>query len=148
LPKQIPEFMNASVFITAALAAMWVGLAIQAFRDRETRRIVAVLWDVITFWPRANHPLTPPCYGEEAVPELRLHIASLSTDDPGAGNQPMQKRVIIAAHSQGTIIAAAALLQEQASDHVALLTFGCPLRRLYARNFPRLFWLHGSVGTA
>jgi hypothetical protein len=64
---------------------------------------------------------------------------------------------VIAAHSQGTIIGAAALLlnavpgqpdsesdgQEEAtpvlSEPVALLTFGCPLRRLYARNFPAYF---------
>jgi hypothetical protein len=139
LPTLVPGFTNASVFITAALAAVLVGLAILAFRDRETRRVVAVLWDVVTFWPRANHPLTPPCYGEQAVPELRLHVTLLSTDDPPTNNHPMQKRVIIAAHSQGTIIAVAALLQAQTSDHVALLTFGCPLRRLYARNFPAYF---------
>jgi hypothetical protein len=45
------------------------------------------------------------------------------------------------AHSQGTVIAAATLLQddESTAHRVALMTFGSPLRRLYARNFPAYF---------
>jgi pimeloyl-ACP methyl ester carboxylesterase len=97
------------------------------------RRVVAVLWDVITFWPRANHPLTPPCYAERTVPELleRLRVLAAEPDT----------RVVIAAHSQGTVIAAATLLQhdDHTRERVALLTFGSPLRRLYARNFPAYF---------
>jgi pimeloyl-ACP methyl ester carboxylesterase len=96
------------------------------------RRVVGVLWDVITFWPRANHPLTPPCYAERTVPEL-LDRLKVLTADPDT-------RVVLAAHSQGTVIAAATLLQhDETRDRVALLTFGSPLRRLYARNFPAYF---------
>ena len=49
--------------------------------------------------------------------------------------------MVLAAHSQGSIIAAATLLQDDGatSRRVALLTFGSPLRRLYARNFPAYF---------
>ena len=49
--------------------------------------------------------------------------------------------MVLAAHSQGTSIAAATLLQddESTAHRVALLTFGSPLRRLYARNFPAYF---------
>jgi pimeloyl-ACP methyl ester carboxylesterase len=92
-----------------------------------------VLWNVITFWPRANHPLTPPCYAERTVPELldRLRVLTAAEDT----------RVALVAHSQGTVIAAATLLQddENTAHRVALLTFGSPLRRLYARNFPAYF---------
>ncbi|MBP1823045.1 hypothetical protein [Mycobacterium sp. OAE908] len=130
--------------LTALVASLAIGLAYRAFRDRETRRHVAVLWDVVTFWPRASHPLGPPCYGERAVPDLWLRTSLLST----------KSKVVIAAHSQGTVIAAAALLMNSDapdpealgadkrplfSRPVALLTFGCVLRRLYARNFPAYF---------
>jgi len=133
LPRYPRALTNASVFITASLATGLVLLAVQAFRDRQLRRVVAVLWDVITFWPRANHPLTPPCYAERTVPELLDRLRALTAAD--------DTRVVLAAHSQGTVIAAATLLQddESTAHRVALLTFGSPLRRLYARIFPAYF---------
>ena len=133
LPTYSPALTNASVFITVSLATGLVLLAVQAYRDRQLRRVVAVLWDVITFWPRANHPLTPPCYAERTVPELLDRLRALTA----AGDT----RVVLVAHSQGTVIAAATLLQddESTSHRVALMTFGSPLRRLYARNFPAYF---------
>jgi hypothetical protein len=130
LPAYSPVLTNASVFITVSLVIGLVLLVVQAFRDRQLRRVVAVLWDVITFWPRANHPLTPPCYAERTVPELLDRLRSLTAE--------ADTRVALVAHSQGTVIAAATLLQADESQ-VALLTFGSPLRRLYARNFPAYF---------
>lgn len=132
LPGYSPLITRASVFITLSIAAGLVLVAVQAYRDRQMRRVVGVLWDVITFWPRANHPLTPPCYAERTVPELldRINVVAADPDT----------RVVIAAHSQGTVIAAATLLQrDDTRQRVALLTFGSPLRRLYARNFPAYF---------
>lgn len=134
LPGYSPIITRISVFITLSLVTGLVLVAVQAYRDRQMRRVVAVLWDVITFWPRANHPLTPPSYAERTVPELLDRLRAL-TSDPDI-------RVVLAAHSQGTVIAAATLLQYDdaaARERVALLTFGSPLRRLYARNFPAYF---------
>lgn len=132
LPGYSPLITRASVFITLSLASGLVLIAVQAYRDRQMRRVVGVLWDVITFWPRANHPLTPPCYAERTVPELLDRLRVLAADP--------DTRVVLAAHSQGTVIAAATLLQhDETRDRVALLTFGSPLRRLYARNFPAYF---------
>lgn len=121
-----------SVSATVAIFVGAMGVVVLAFRNRETRRVVAILWDVITFWPRSNHPLTPPSYGGRTVFDLRLRMRELSKQDA--------TRVVLVAHSQGTIIAAATLLQ--ATDFVErypLLTFGAPLRRLYACNFPAYF---------
>jgi hypothetical protein len=120
-----------SVFISAALATGLVLLVVAAYRNRQLRRAVAILWDVVTFWPRANHPLTPPSYGARTVWDVRLRLASLKADDVP---------VVLVAHSQGTVIAAATLLQAHAPpEHYPLLTFGSPLRRLYAQNFPAYF---------
>ena len=67
------------------------------------------------------------------MPELLDRLRALTA----AGDT----RVVLVAHSQGTVIAAATLLQddESTAHRVALLTFGSPLRRLYARNFPAYF---------
>ena len=45
---------------------------------------------------------------------------------------------MLSGHSQGTVLAAAAVWQLDAETRarVALLTYGCPLRRLYGRFFP------------
>jgi hypothetical protein len=136
VPITVPVLSNLSVASISATAAGVVVLAAAAFRNRQQRRVVGILWDVITFWPRANHPLTPPCYAERTVPDLKKQLACL-TEKPAS-------RVVMSAHSQGSIIAAATLLQEDVTDsaRVGLLTFGCPLRRLYGRNFPAYFGRH------
>jgi hypothetical protein len=136
VPITVPVLSTISVASISATAAGIVALAAAAFRNRQQRRVVGILWDVITFWPRANHPLTPPCYAERTVPDLKKQLACLTAKSGS--------RVVLSAHSQGSIIAAATLLQEGVSDsrRVALLTFGCPLRRLYGRNFPAYFGRH------
>ncbi len=132
LPVWLPGLSTACVAMLSAAAAGVVGLAVVAMRDREKRRMIGVLWDVITFWPRANHPLTPPCYGERTVPELVGQLSYLVSDS---------RRLVLTGHSQGSIIATATILQADTAGlpHIGLLTFGCPLRRLYARNFTAYF---------
>lgn len=115
--------------LTAALRSGWRSLA--------GRRRIGVLWDVGTFWPRAFHPLAPPSYAERAVPDLQRRLWWLH-DNGG--------RVLIAAHSQGTVLAAAALLQQSArapGSTVGLVTFGSPLGKLYRWGFPA--WVDDGV---
>jgi hypothetical protein len=118
----------AALLPLAVVAVMWAG-----WRDLGRRRAICVLWDIGTFWPRSFHPLAPPCYGERAVPDLQRRMWWLH-DNGG--------RVLVNAHSQGTVLAAAALLQRErrpAGATSALITFGSPLRKLYQWGFPAYF---------
>ncbi|MET9522118.1 hypothetical protein [Streptomyces coeruleorubidus] len=105
----------------------------RAYKDAAARRTIGVLWDVGTFWPRAAHPFAPPCYAERAVPDLTWRIATWTGATDG--------RLVISGHSQGSVLAAAAVWQlaPSARRRVALLTYGSPLERLYGRWFPAHF---------
>ena len=102
-----------SFFHTAAATAtvLYLFPGIQLIRattkSRASRRQIGKVWDVLSFWPRRFHPLAAPCYAERAVPEFRNRIR----DHLAAG-----KGVVVFAHSQGTVIAFAALLQIAAED--------------------------------
>ncbi|MFF4810193.1 hypothetical protein ACFY03_18490 [Micromonospora chersina] len=124
-----------SYLIAAVIVGLIVG-GLFAYRTAEFRRYVGVLWDLGTFWPRTAHPFAPPCYAERAVPELTRRITYLT----GQGHP-----VLLAGHSHGSVLLAATVLQlpPQVCERVALLTYGSPLCRLYARWFPA--YVHRSV---
>ncbi|MEV7990378.1 hypothetical protein AB0O67_00230 [Streptomyces sp. NPDC086077] len=112
---------------------LFVALGRRAYKDMSARRTVGVLWDVGTFWPRAAHPFSPPCYAERAVPDLTWRITTWTRTTGG--------RLVISGHSQGSVLAAAAAWQlpPAVRGRVALLTYGSPLERLYGRWFPAHF---------
>jgi hypothetical protein len=134
-----------TAFIAGAPVSLVITLVVLVFyavRNRQVRRLVGILWDVATFWPRATHPLTPPSYGGHTVWDLKVRMDALVRErmDPTTNGQKAENQIILVAHSQGTIIAAATLLQCKLSHEMyPLMTFGSPLRRLYARNFPAYF---------
>ena len=101
------------------------------YQSRSIRRVVGIVWDVATFWPRWFHPWSPPGYGERVVPQLGSRLALLT----GRGS------VLLSAHSQGSVLAVATLTlaSDQTVDRTALLTHGSPLTRLYVRYFPE-YW--------
>ena len=67
-----------------AIAAL-PGLLLTIFRNIGDRRAVGVIWDVTTFWPRAVHPLAPPCYAERVIPQLVSRVEALQGTRSGAG---------------------------------------------------------------
>uniref|UniRef100_UPI00210C66C2 hypothetical protein n=1 Tax=Streptomyces sp. ODS05-4 TaxID=2944939 RepID=UPI00210C66C2 len=134
-------FVRAVAETAQALGSWLVGLGFvllvtwgrRAYKDASARRTIGILWDVGTFWPRAAHPFAPPCYAERAVPDLAWRMASWTGRTGG--------RLVISGHSQGSVLAAAAVWQLPAGTRrrVALLTYGSPLERLYGRWFPAYF---------
>ncbi len=112
---------------------MLLAMGRRAYSDRASRRTIGILWDIGTFWPRAAHPFAPPCYAERAVPDLSWRMGTW-VDSTGG-------RLIISGHSQGSVLAAAAVWQLDAAtrSRVALLTHGSPLARLYGAWFPAFF---------
>ena len=113
---------------TAALLAFLIRNA----RKPNERRIVGILWDVLTFWPRRFHPFAVRPYAERAVPELRARLARLVRDG---------RRVVLSCHSQGTVLGYAALVQlpDEVLRQVAFVTYGSPLRQLHEMTFPAYF---------
>jgi hypothetical protein len=142
------------------LGYLFVAFVLKRDKSAPTllRRIRA-LWDVATFWPRAVHPLTPPSYGERAVPEvvdrIRLLTGDLGTNEAlrlqARSGSPASARssgmtvpagpVLLTGYSQGSVVAAAVVAQLPifAQRNVALLTLACPARRLYGRAFSAYF---------
>jgi pimeloyl-ACP methyl ester carboxylesterase len=121
---------------------------------------VGFLWDVITFWPRACHPLGPPSYAERSVPEVVTRIRRIVGDqrdsaDPAlaldhaeqydASGAPAYREchtdVLLVGYSQGCPIATAVVCQlpPEVRARVRLLTLASPVRRLYGRTFPSHF---------
>ena len=119
---------DVGIYVIGLVGLGIVVLGLLSYRSEETRRTVAVIWDLGTFWPRTVHPFAPPCYAERAVPELAKRVTALTN----------RGGVILSGHSHGSVLAAATLLQlpEEVLPRVALLTHGSPLHRLYARLCP------------
>ncbi|MFI1991488.1 hypothetical protein [Actinoplanes sp. NPDC020271] len=135
----VPWMVAAGTLVLAALAGVMITLGRRTYREHEVRRVVGVLWDLCTFWVRAAHPLAPPCYMERTLPDLLERL----------GNGPLSnsRHIVLSGHSQGSVIAAALVMQMEVArgGNVSLITYGCPLRRLYAPFFPAYFG-EGALG--
>lgn len=153
--------------VISALGVVVGGILVALLRadlsSSDRRGTIGILWDVGTFWPRACHPLAPPCYAERAVPELVDRVRLLTgtvehtgdSDTAGAQIEDHRRRrpsgsaratspagkVLLTGYSQGAVIAPAvvALLPDAALGDVSLLTLASPARRLYGRAFPTYF---------
>jgi len=160
--RMIETVLSVGTLLAVLIAGGLVALLRSAYADSTRRRAIGTVWDVGTFWPRATHPLAPPCYAERAVPEVVDRIRVLTGRVPDHANdtarilvttqQPNGQApdpglsvpagpVLLTGYSQGSILAPAVVAQlpPDARRDTALLTLACPARRLYGRAFPAFF---------
>jgi hypothetical protein len=101
----------------------------KAASDNRLRRFIGQAWDVLSFWPRRFHPFAVRPYSHIAVPALSTHISQQLATGP----------VVVSAHSQGSILAFAALSQLTDLSRVGLVTYGSPVGTLHRRGFGAYF---------
>jgi hypothetical protein len=145
------KIVSTGSLLAVLIAVGLVALLRSAYAGGARRREIGSVWDVGTFWPRAAHPLAPPCYAERAVPEVVDRIRELTGRIPDHPDDPARTSadgltvpagpVLLTGYSQGSILAPAVVAQlpPDARVDVALLTLACPARRLYGRAFPDFF---------
>lgn len=114
----------------AAICLIWF-----SSRWEYLRGLIAMVWDVLTFWPRRFHPFAVRPYTERAVPEFQRLITARIREGEG---------LIVSAHSQGSALAFAALAPMGAAmlHRCGLLSYGSPVTTLYGQVFPAYFGQH------
>ncbi|WP_306840805.1 hypothetical protein [Paenarthrobacter nicotinovorans] len=129
----VPWLVQVVTWVSVGSPVVYAAIVRIVFTQEHLRKAFMTPFDVGTFFPRSFHPFAPPCYTERAVPELTRRIWYLH-DHNG--------RVVLTAHSQGSIIAAAVLARKadpKETSYVGLLSLGSPLTKLYRWAFPALF---------
>lgn len=137
---------TASMWLVVGMSAGLIALGSQIRRSEKARKAVGVIWDLTTFWPRAAHPLAPPCYAERVIPELLIRSRWVLGKPATQGER---NHLILSGHSQGSLIvlSTASRLGPDELGRTRMITYGSQIRALYGRIFPRVFG-PATVGNA
>jgi hypothetical protein len=125
----------------------WIGISLLA-ASVIAIQFMGPVWDALSFWrPRFYQQMVPAPYAARAVPELHKRICSLmglQADEDGKTSD--QTGLVVMGHSQGSVLAFAALQRLRKDPNssgtltrIALATYGSPLGTLYAKYFPAYF---------
>jgi len=136
--EMLKRLTTFSALILVGLIAGMLFAARAVVMRPETRRNTGMAWAFGAFWPRAAHPFAPASWTVRTVPELVHRIEYVLSDS--------RTRVLLHAHSMGTVLAIVALWQikPELRSRVALLTTGSPIRSYFARHYPA-FVVDGSL---
>jgi hypothetical protein len=120
------------VIVLALVTALLLKVVYDAARRPNSGRQLGVLWDLASYWPRVAHPFIPPCYMQKAVPELL---------DRARRYRAEGCRVVLSAHSQGTLLTVAVAMRMAAEEQgtcqdLGLVMGGSQLQWAYPRIFP------------
>jgi hypothetical protein len=139
-PWWVQLLTNTGTYALLGVAGLLFYLGRRSLRAEESRRGANVVWDVISFWPHAAHPFVPPAYSQFAVHDLRRRI-DFHLNPPADlvdAQHPRPRRLVLSAHSQGSLIAFATVLwlAQEDRDRTSLVTYGSQLQVAYPRGFP------------
>ncbi|MEU1972207.1 hypothetical protein ABZ477_11160 [Microbacterium sp. NPDC019599] len=136
----VVDAMEVSMLGLAALAAVIVAILAAGAGSGSSSRPLGLAWDIACYLPQTGHPFGPPCYAERAVPEIAGRINHWLRE-PGR----QDRRVVLAAHSMGGVLAVSALGVLASSPttrdqlpRIGLLTFGVQLRTFFGRMLPEM----------
>lgn len=120
-----------TILLTAAglvLTGLLFGLRNAAIRAR-LQQSLAFVGDVMGFWPIQTHPFAAQSYRPAALTAIR-----------GALREHPAEPTALIGHSQGSVLSAWYLANDQSDQHApALITCGSPLISLYRQFFPAHF---------
>ena len=160
---ELRRYATMGAYLATLATGAFLAYLRSAVTDPSARKRIGFLWDVVTFWPRASHPLGPPSYAERSIPEVVTRIRRIVGDtaeegDPAlaqqhaetfdAGPRPHYREahtaLLVVGYSQGCPIATAVVAQlpPEVRARTSLLTLASPVRRLYGRTFPAYFGEH------
>lgn len=122
------ELVAPLVALLTLMGGLFVSFLWKSLRSSKARRSASLILDIVMFWPKAVHPWGVPWAGRRAVSDVSDRLAILTETH----------EVVLWAHSQGTVIAVAALgtLTPKQRARIVLITCGSPLRTLYSQHFP------------
>ena len=131
LEKTEGPFYWLGTYLLLGLVLLLIGMVRTSVGGART--LASTLWDVLTFWPRRFSPLAVRPYSERAVPELQGRIVHRVGDEDHG--------LVVSAHSQGSILAFAAMAPLDAEDlrKVGFVTYGSPITSIFATFFPAYF---------
>jgi hypothetical protein len=134
-------FSYVGVGVLALLAVGVVVVSVLGERFLALRRGANVVWDVISFWPRSVHPFVPVAYSQFVVAQLHERISGFVDGciaDDGDVGPGSPTAVMVAPHSQGSLISFATLLwlPRRLRPSVGLVSYGSQIRQMFARAFP------------
>jgi hypothetical protein len=130
IPLDLGTFPSVAAAAAILLPASFILTRIVGgLRNESKRRAVGIIWDLAGLWPRWYHPFAPPPYGPKVVVDLRTEVEGRLSDGG---------KLVLAAHSQGSVLAAVVVrqLSGDSRSRLGFLTYGSPLQRLYGWLFP------------
>jgi len=119
----------------------------------KSGRNLGVIWDIVSFWPREAHPVTPMSYAPRALDDIvgRIyhHLEWNPTSKTFSSGKAPNTRIVLCGHSQGSLLMYAAVLQVDRElkrsphraavlERIGLMTYGSQLQWAFARGFPSM----------